>query len=64
MIFQVDKILNCMNTFFFLLNTVNPKLEVHKFPYFRILVNLEILKCKYINFLQFILLNELYIHAS
>lgn len=44
MIFQVDKILNCisMNTFFFLLNTVNPKLEVHKFPYFRILVNLEI----------------------
>lgn len=41
MIFQVDKILNCMNTFF-LLNTVNPKLEVHKFPYFRILVNLEI----------------------
>lgn len=63
MIFQVDKILNCMNTFFFLLNTVNPKLEVHKFPYFRILVNLEINACISI-FLQFILLNKLYIHAS
>lgn len=62
MIFQVDKILNCMNTFF-LLNTVNPKLEVHKFPYFRILVNLEINACISI-FLQFILLNKLYIHAS
>lgn len=46
MIFQVDKILNCMNTFFFYcMNTVNPKLEVHKFPYFRILVNLEINAC-------------------
>lgn len=44
MIFQEDKMLNCMNTFF-LLNTVNPKLEVHKFPYLRILVNLEINAC-------------------
>lgn len=59
MIFQEDKMLNCMNTFF-LLNTVNPKLEVHKFPYLRILVNLEMVY----QFFQFILLNELYIHAS
>lgn len=63
MIFQVDKILNCMNTFFFFIEYCKSKVrgpQISIFPYSCQFRN----KCKYINFLQFILLNELYIHAS